>query len=57
VGAGETGAGEEVSEFEVADEAAYEGWRQAATRTMPADLEDDEVLETVIEGPATSNPR
>jgi hypothetical protein len=48
-GASETGAGEEVGGFEVADKAAYEGWRQVAARTVPPDLEDDKVAETVVE--------
>jgi hypothetical protein len=48
-GASEAGAGEEVGEFEVADEAAYEGRRQVAARTMPPDLGDDEILQTVVE--------
>jgi hypothetical protein len=48
-GASATGPGEKVGEFEVADEAAYKGWRQIVARTMPPDLEDDQVVETVDE--------
>jgi hypothetical protein len=45
----ETREAGDAGDFGVADEAAYEGWRQVAALALPADLDDDDGLEMTVE--------